>query len=381
MSNDDVKLVYSPFTGVFLDGNGTTANGSRHWSWSGWRFNPWTGAPRSLEEQQDDPQGRTIVPNVNVSEILRERLKLADGRIFDLRKQLDACHRAVDTQVRKVVEQQKTINDTRDELAEAKRQLGLARAQDQNTFAALEEELKCATNVIANLRDTIQTHVRAQGLLARELAEAKRTIADLRVASWRDKNPAISSVWFEESSRFTPEVWNKMLWGVDPAKPGTDKTAVTRVGRGQSHGGPAELHNLPKGSAQLQKKIARQAKTLREQEALIEKLKARLRAVPRPEPEPVKQPADTASDAIPLSSVAEMLLKSNELLRDLPWKTPNAWRDWKIGATFPRGPAFGRDTRVDVVLRSGAVIHNTLSHELVWSDKFGPGTIVKWRLA
>ncbi len=379
MSNDDVKLVYSPFTGVFLDGNGTTANESRRWN--RWRFDPWTGAPRSLEQRQADPYGRAIVPSVSVAEILRERLRSADSTIADLRKRLDFCHRAVDTQVHKVIKQQKTINDTRQELAEAKRQLGLARAQDQNTFAALEEELKCATNVIANLRDTIQTHVRAQGILAKELNEATRTIADLRVASWRDKNPAISSVWFEESSGFTPEVWNKMLWGVDPAKPGTDETVVTRVGRGQSHGGPAELHNLPKGSAQLQKKIARQAKTLREQEALIEKLKARLRAVPRPEPEPVKQPADTASDAIPLSSVAEMLLKSNELLRDLPWKTPNAWHDWKGGATSPRGPAFARDTRVDVVLRSGTVFRNVLSRELFWSDNFGQGTIAKWRLA
>ena len=256
------------------------------------------------------------------------------------RTRLKHAQRAVETRASKIIEQQKIINDIRQELAEAKRQLGLARAQDQNTFAALEEELKCATNVIANLRDTIQTHVRARGLLAKELNEAKRTIADLRSPDLANIEARVLAWWFNDSGGFTPEVWNKMLWGVDPAKPGTDETVVTRVGRGQSRGGPAELHNLPKDtSASLQRKIARQAKTLREQEALIEKLKERLREVPR-----------------------------------------DVWRERTAArisvAAMPGGDM--RD-RVEVLFRNGSLTTRMIGG-LCWGEQ-GDYTIVKWRRA
>jgi hypothetical protein len=391
----DYILKFSPATGRRVEPpqmvSMTAGNYRTQYPDTVWKFNPWDGTKRDEDYVRDDPYGLELLPNLHggvrrgappaTSQVLSDALDMVDklrgtvnryaktaasaqkdarearatatSAILALSKEREAvrgledrlnnAHEATDAQVHRVIEQQKTINDLRERLQnertvvdmQRKRIESLSTSPLQSKIAKQSARIRQLEVALAEAvdRDAVAKRLRVECDSLRAQRDVLRTERDVLRAN------AAPVCWFEESSLFTPEVWNKMLWGADSAKPGADKTVVHHVGRAQSKGGETNPHNRPK--------------------------------------------YDTASDcvdAILKTRMADVLLKSNELLRDMPWDGP-----W-----WPRSPAqirkgeYPRGLRsadkVDVELRSGTVFEGVTVRDVVWGP-MDQGTIEKWRLA
>ncbi len=375
--NDDYVLKFSPATGQRVGLPQmvpmTAGNYRTQYPYAVWKFDPWSGVKRSEDYLRKDPQGRWINPVISggvrrgvppaTSHVLSDALDMVDklrgtvnryaktaasaqkdarearatatSAILALSKEREAvrgledrlnnAHEATDAQVHRVIEQQKTINDLRERLQNERTVVDMQRKRIESlSTSPLQSKIAKQS---ARIRQLEQELARA---LDRD-TEAKRLRVECDIL--RAQRDDYRKRAIERANTTTRPMF------IDPAKPGADKTVVHHAGRAQSKGGETNPHNRPK--------------------------------------------YDTASDcvdAILKTRMADVLLKSNELLRDMPWDGP-----W-----WPRSPAqirkgeYPRGLRsadkVDVELRSGTVFEGVTVRDVVWGP-MDQGTIEKWRLA
>ena len=379
MSIDDYDYIlkFSPATGRRVEPpqmvSMTAGNYRTQYPDTVWKFNPWDGTKRDEDYVRDDPYGLELLPNLHggvrrgappaTSQVLSDALDMVDklrgtvnryaktaasaqkdarearatatSAILALSKEREAvrgledrlnnAHEATDAQVHRVIEQQKTINDLRERLQNERTVVDMQRKRIESlSTSPLQSKIAKQS---ARIRQLEQELARA---LDRD-TEAKRLRVECDIL--RAQRDDYRKRAIERANTTTRPMF------IDPAKPGADKTVVHHAGRAQSKGGETNPHNRPK--------------------------------------------YDTASDcvdAILKTRMADVLLKSNELLRDMPWDGP-----W-----WPRSPAqirkgeYPRGLRsadkVDVELRSGTVFEGVTVRDVVWGP-MDQGTIEKWRLA